>query len=98
MQSMVVALGVKMDEIYGSAHAWQYMAANNVHGDIIWRVLSEPSGRRPDDTAKGGPIPASMRDFLVRVVAAQSELNVQDPPARRGTESVGAAPGAAYIH
>ena len=44
---LIVEQGIAEDRLHGSVMAWRFLAANDVPDEVILRVLSDPSKRRP---------------------------------------------------
>jgi len=47
----IVSKGIRVDNDRGSAIAWSYLSQRDISTAIIFRVLSDPSMRRPMDLA-----------------------------------------------
>jgi hypothetical protein len=45
----VVAAGIQLDQDKGAAVAWEYMSRRNIPVQVILRVLTNASKRRPGD-------------------------------------------------
>jgi hypothetical protein len=45
--TLIVEQGIAQDTLHGSVKAWRFLAANDVPEEVILRVLSEPTRRRP---------------------------------------------------
>jgi hypothetical protein len=51
---LIVEQGIAQDQVHGSVMAWRFLAANDVPAEVILRVLSDPSKRRPANQLSPG--------------------------------------------